>query len=122
MTQNYMDFLAYLTKNKAEYEKLEDALKSEDKSRVIEETIALAKVSGFELTPADFEESGELLEDELEQVSGGAVPNCVCFAAGGGKESDFNTPCACIAGGGGEKKDGTTRCVCVIAGMGGTYY
>lgn len=67
----------------------------------------------IELTDADFEQTNELSDDDLDAVSGGA--RCICSFGGGGKASEGEKTCACVMGGGGENKDGS---VCIIGGDG----
>lgn len=55
-----------------------------------EDIIALAKERGIELTEADFAQTCELADDELDTV----------------------------VGGGGEYSDGSVRCICIIGGDG----
>ena len=69
----------------------------------------------IELTDADFEQTNELSDDNLDAVSGGA--RCICSFGGGGKASEGEKTCACVMGGG-ENKDGSVRCVCIIGGDG----
>lgn len=84
-----------------------------------EELIALAKELGIELTDADFAApAGEVSDDEMDAVAGGA--DCGCFVGGGGEGGGQwdNKVCVCVTGGGGETGDGGCRCVCTVAGWG----
>lgn len=108
MTANMKKFLELISENK------ELALKMKDASK--DDIIALAKTLGIELTDADFEQSAEISDDELNAVAGGDA--CVCAFGGGGAASKGEKTCVCVGGGGGQFKDGTARCACPIGGLG----
>lgn len=63
MTENIKKLLELASTNEELKAKLTDASK--------DEFIAVAKENGIELTDADFEQSSELSEDELNAVAGG---------------------------------------------------
>ena len=101
----------------------------EEKGR--EAMLALAKECGIELTAADFEKkaepaSGELDDDELDAVAGGAggeEGHCYCVLAGGGGGKDCNDGntfgCACVGyGQGGDGRASDANCRCVVGGAG----
>ncbi len=75
MTDNMKKFLELISGNEELTAKLNGASK--------EETIAIAKENGIELTDADFEAaSGEIADDDLGAVSGGGEGRPVCFLNG----------------------------------------
>lgn len=110
MTENMKKFLETVSKNDELYNKFTGATK--------EELIALAKELGIELTNTDFEQpDGELSDDELDAVAGGAL--CACMLAGSGDDNNSNEKyCVCVAGGGGQFTNGDCRCMCVFGGAG----
>ena len=114
MSENMKKFLEAVSKSeelvaKVNAEKDQDAL------------IALAKELGIALTAADFEDDGELSDDELDAVAGGTAVNCSCAFGGGGSGDDNDKTCACVLAGAGMQKNGDERCVCPLAGFGYDY-
>lgn len=104
---------------------------AEGKDKAVALVLEKAAEQGVELTAADFEmPEGELSEDELLAVAGGAI--CVCSVAGGGMSGDIGPSgegdgaCGCFIGGYGYwyEADGDegTRCACVQVGTGATAY
>ena len=133
MSENLKNFLEIISKDKA----LQDKVKAfgSDREAALTGLIALAKEIGMELSKADFEApEGELAEDELIAISGGANGftedfseieeyGCVCFMGGGGGghmiDDGSVMGCACVVyGQGGDGKDDHTVCVCPFAGSG----
>lgn len=111
MTENMKKFLEAVSKNEELTKKINAMTK--------EELLVLAKELGIELTEADFAEpAGELNDDELDAVAGGA--ECVCVLGGGGEAGGKwnNRVCACVAAGAGLDRDGKGRCGCSAAGWG----
>lgn len=110
MTENMKKFLEAVSKNEELTKKINTMTK--------EDLLALAKELGVELTETDFEKpDGELSDDELDAVAGGAL--CYCLLAGSGYDTcDNEKTCVCVAGGGGEYKSGDCRCWCVGCGVG----
>ena len=132
MSENLKKFLELLANDKElEAKALACNELGEEKGKVA--LMALAKENGIELTEADLEKkaeptSGELDDDELDAVSGGAATGnergfCLCPAAGGGggKDADDGNTfgCACVIygqGGDGRRKD--INCNCIFGGTG----
>ena len=85
---------------------------------VVIETIDQAKELGIALTAADFEESNEISDDDLDAVSGGSDVSCACAMGGGGEKDTNDKTCACVLAGVGYEKDGSERCLCGFAGYG----
>ena len=126
MTENIKKLLEKISQDEA----LQEKAKQMDSK---EKLIAFARELGFELTEDDFKEeteqvkSGEIDDDELEAVAGGA--RCMCAAAGGGKQSkrSHEKRCACIGYGQGDWSNKKMqemygpRCTCIIGGDGFTY-
>ncbi len=111
MTETMKNFLKKVSEDKA----LAERFSKLDKA----DLIAAAKELGFELTEADFAQpEGELSEDELAVVSGGAV--CFCFVGGGGKREEDASPCGCVLFGNGE--DQSAFCVLVGAEVDTRYW
>ena len=112
MTENMKKFMEALSEHPELADKVADAGKKE--------LFAIAKELGIELTDADLEQQpGELSDDELDAVAGGAKGDCFCPVVGGGTKGDKNDKaCACVYGGGGKEKDGDYRCACILAGSG----
>ena len=72
----------------------------------------------MELAEADFAQTAEISDEELDAVAGGG--ECGCFLGGGGKgggQWDAKT-CVCVTGGGGQTGDSKCRCACTVAGWG----
>lgn len=113
MTANMKKFLEAVSKNGELAKKISSMSK--------EELLALAKELGVELSEADFEKhDGELDDNELDDVVGGAEI-CACVLGGGGtKKAMGGNVCACVAyGQGGEYMGGEYWCCCVGGGVGG---
>lgn len=113
MTENMKNFLAAVSKNEELAKKISTMTR--------EELLALARELGVGLTEADFEKpDGELADNELDDVVGGADV-CACVLGGGGtKEALGGNVCACVAyGQGGEYMGGEYWCCCVGGGVGG---
>ena len=109
MTEKGQKFLEAVSQDRAFIEKL-------SKAETPEAVIALAAEKGFALTAEDLkpdQPSGELSENELDAVAGGAV--CICPVVGAGSGTGL---CACLAGGGGVDYKKDTRCVCIAYGHG----
>ena len=98
-----------------------------------EELIAYAAENGITVTAEELEEAekevkeraakkeeGELSDDELDAVAGGAV--CACAVGGGGKGGKHDETCGCFVAGWGEEHNyhGWYRCWCVVGGGGKT--
>lgn len=64
MTESFKKLLELISGNEELTARLNNASK--------DEVIALAKEQGITLTEADFEQSGEMSEDELDAVTGGS--------------------------------------------------
>lgn len=113
MSENLKKLLELVSRN----EDLAKKLSSMDK----EETIALAKELGIELTEADFEQKNELSDDELDTVAGGK--SCFCAWGGGTGNSSIAKTCACVAYGQGDSRNSSiARCVCYVGGGGDNIY
>ncbi|MBQ3484829.1 MAG: Nif11-like leader peptide family RiPP precursor [Clostridia bacterium] len=113
MTENMKKFLEAVSKNEILAKKINTMTK--------EDLLALAKELGVELIEADFEKpDGELEDNELDDVVGGA-DCCACVLGGGGtKEAMGGDVCACVVyGHGGEYMSGEYWCCCVGGGVGG---
>lgn len=108
MTANMKKFLELISESKELAPKMKDASK--------DDLIALAKTLNIELTDADFEQSAEISDEELNAVAGGDA--CICVLGGGGAASKGEKSCVCVGGGGGQYKNGTARCACPVAGLG----
>lgn len=110
MTDNMKKFLELISSN--------EELTAKVSGTSHEETIAIAKEVGIELTDADFEaQSCEIGDDELDAVSGG--DKCYCAMGGGGTASAGQQTCACVMGGAGfTKTGGINRCWCAVGGSG----
>lgn len=64
------------------------------------------------LTDTDFEKpDGELSDDELDAMAGGAL--CACMFAGSGDDNNSNEKYCFSAAGGGQYTNGDCRCVCL---------
>ena len=112
MSENLKKFLEAASKDEA----LAAKIGSEKDAAVL---IGLAKELGIELTAADFDESHELSDDDLDAVAGGSDVSCVCAMGGGGESDNDDKTCACVlAGAGYDKKYNRERCVCGFAGYG----
>lgn len=114
MTNKAKEFLQFITLDEAGREKA-------SKLSGLPELLAMAREMGYELSEADFEQSGsgEIDEDELAAVAGGG--ECACFAGGGGTPGEVTKVCACVAVGMGLNKKGERRCFCFTVGHGGDY-
>lgn len=111
MTENMQKFLELVSKSDELCAKVNTAGK--------DELIAMAKELGIVLTDADFQQpTGELDDDELDQVAGGIDGSCACAMGGGGTKDSNDKACACVLAGAGYNKNGRYRCVCGIAGCG----
>lgn len=111
MTENLKKFLEAVSKDEA----LAAKIGSEKDVNVL---IATAKSLGIELTPADFEETHEIPDDDLDAVSGGSDVSCACAMGGGGEKDVNDKVCACVLAGAGYDKGGRERCLCGFAGYG----
>ena len=138
MTENMKRYLELISTDEAARKQLNEQEPSsiqEAKERVI----ADAAEKGITLTEEDFDETaetGELTEDELEAVAGGAA--CYCAIGGGGTATHATEKtCACVVGGVGEgdmieidlenpKRQPTHhhigRCMCCVGGAGNELY
>ena len=142
-------FLEEMSKNKEMVKKVE--IINEKHSDTEENASALAELAnemGITITKEELlnvtsqYDSGEMSDEELEQVSGGKmvdhyypranvynmVCDCLCVFAGGGTSDDNQKSCGCMIGGGGEftelgksRYHDTAPLVCVIAGVGNSY-
>ena len=108
MTENMKKFLEIVSADR----ELSDRLNGSTQDGII----VAAKALGIELTEADFEQTNELSDDELDAVAGGG--NCYCVIGGGGKKDSDDKVCACISYGQGNKRDGSMRCGCFMTGAG----
>ena len=111
MTENMKKFLEAVSKDEALAEKVSG-------EKDVNALIALAKELGVTLTAADFEESHEISDDDLDAVAGGGDVSCACAMGGGGTKDDNDKTCACVLAGAGYSKTGRERCVCGFAGYG----
>ena len=111
MNENLKKFLEEVSKDAALSEKVGG---EKDTTKLIE----LAKELGIALTAADFEESNEISDDDLDAVSGGSDVSCACAMGGGGEKDTNDKTCACVLAGVGYEKDGSERCLCGFAGYG----
>lgn len=129
MNDNAKKFFEQAAADAAWCEQMKAAATQED---VLAMCLAKAAELGFDLTAADFAAPcGELSEDELASVAGGAV--CFCNIGGGGTADEecqrnelgcLDEVCACvIAGYGSYDDDGSTetRCACAQLGSGASY-
>ena len=127
MRENMKKFLELIASNKEiEAKALACNELGEEKGRIA--LIELAKENGIELTLADLEKkeeaaSGELDDDELDAVAGGA---CGCAVAGGGKGIDEGNgkeyQCSCVLyGQGKEGRKSDINCTCYVAGGGNDF-
>ena len=74
---------------------------------------------GIQFTDADLENKGELSDDELDMVAGGASVDCFCLFGGGGTGDSNDNTCACVVAGFGFPKNSIIdRCVCAVTGFG----
>jgi len=110
MTENMKSFLEKVSKDDVLIEKVGTMGK--------EALIAMAKELGIELTAADFEQTNELSDDELDAVAGGSDVSCACAMGGGGTKDNNDKTCACVLAGAGYSHSGRERCVCGFAGYG----
>lgn len=131
MSENLKQFFNLLANNPEIKEKAL-ACNELGKEKGLLALIELAKEQGMELSEADFVASeGELSENELDSVSGGAFGDglitheghCGCMAGGGGGGHMYDDGatygCACVAyGQGGDGKDSHWECVCLFMGDG----
>ena len=101
-------------------EKLTEKMKALD---LPEKLIAFARELGVDLTEADLKDdeakSGEIDDDELEAVAGGA--SCKCIGKGSGATSDADLQCGCPGIGYGYDKYERVRCICVAGGHGNNH-
>ena len=118
MTENMKKYLEMISQDE-EFRKEVDKLEEEHVQAQKEKIMEHAASKGITLTEADFAESAELSDDELDAVAGGAT--CGCVVGGGGtatrpKEGD----CACAFYGQGYYAVGTSglRCICMLGGGG----
>ena len=116
MTENMRKFLEEASKDREYLEKV-------NKAETPEAVIALAAEKGFILTAEDLkpdQPTGELNDDELDAVAGGAA--CACVVGGGGEKyvgwPSGDAECACVGAGAGNYSTGDTRCFCVLVGGG----
>lgn len=113
MTDNLRKFLEAASADEAFAEKL-------SKAKTAEAVIALAAEKGFTLTEEEIrpkERSGEISDDEMDAVAGGA--QCGCFLGGFGKEGGSDYMCVCpVGGGGGSATLDESRCICALGGIG----
>ncbi len=119
MTERAKDFLKAVS-SEEKYSKEVAKFKDFSEEEFWDFIDSSSKELGMEVTREDFEQSGELSEDELAGVAGGADV-CACVLAGGGPASDVRgglAPCGCVIGGSGEGVSIYARCVCVIGGGG----
>ena len=112
MTENMKKFLEAISRDDAFIERM-------NKTKTMDEVIALAAEKGFALTEEDLNmapASGELTDDEMDAVAGGKA--CYCAMGGGGTgDGDNNETCACIVSGVGMAFNGN-RCFCAVGGVG----
>ena len=119
MTENMKKFLEAVSQDPALGAKVSAA----DQDALI----AIAKEIAIELTDADFAPpSGEMSDDELENVAGGG--ECYCAMGGGGTREGAHgyaeqywgglDVCACVLAGFGYYGNGKERCGCAFAGGG----
>lgn len=114
MTDNMKKFMEAISADK----ELADKVAKMDRAAIAAE----AEKLGIELTEADFASGengqlpqGELSEDELFEVAGGA---CDCFLGGMGMPNEHTYSCNCNMEGNGRFLDDVRRCVCAIYGHG----
>lgn len=110
MTENIKKLLEMLSTN----EELQDKLSKASK----DEIISIAKDNGITLSDADFEQSGEFSDDELDSVAGGKQCKCIFGGGGTGESSKDNKTCACVISGWGHQNNGDLRCHCTGGGIG----
>lgn len=108
MTENIRKLLELASSN----EELKNKLSNADKDTLI----SIAKENGIVLIDADFEQTDEIADDELNTVVGGK--SCYCFSGGGGTGEGDDKTCACVFGGVGKDYEGKKRCMCVMMGDG----
>ncbi len=126
MSENMKRFLELISKDENLKKKMMelDAMAPE---KGLQETIALAKKHGIELSEADFAEEetiGELSDDELDAVAGGAC-SCSgsgsggCSGSGGSSGTSSGGGCFCpMYGQGNDGADNPVNCLCFISGSG----
>ena len=93
MSDNMKKFLELVSKDENLKQKMQ-SFNDMEPEKAIQAGIALAKELGIELSEADFAEEksgGELNNDELDAVAGGArlahfYPPCICIATGQGDD------------------------------------
>lgn len=105
MTEGIKKLLEIASRNEELKSRLNNASK--------EEIIALARENGIILTDADFAQSGEISDDELAAVAGGAGANSSCSRGG---VDIRNTSCSCSEQGVGVTD--TLVCGCILGGSG----
>lgn len=89
MTENIKKLLQLASDN----EELKNRLNKASK----DEIISIAKENGVTLTDADFEQSSEVSDDELNAVAGGDIfNNTFCDQIGVGINLPDKRPCICI--------------------------
>ena len=111
MNENLKKFLEEVSKDAALSEKVGG---EKDTTKLIE----LAKELGIALTAADFAESNEISDDDLDAVSGGSDVSCACAMGGGGTKDTNDKTCACVLAGVGYDDNHCERCLCGFAGYG----
>lgn len=94
MTENMKKYLEMISQDE-EFRKEMDKLEEEHVQAQKEKIMEHAASKGITLTEADFAESAELSDDELDAVAGGAT--CGCVVGGGGtatrpKEETVHAP------------------------------
>lgn len=104
MTESMKKFLEQISENEALAPRMENASK--------DDVIAIAKEVGITLTDADFEQAGEISDDELTTVAGGE--KCYCVVGGAGSGDGNVKTCACVIYGNGYHD----RCDCIVNGYG----
>lgn len=119
MTDKMNRFLEEATADAAFMERLR-------KAQSPEEAIALAAEKGYTFTPEEIKPqmpTGELDDDELDAVAGGAA--CGCVLGGGGKGGGKDETCACVWAGSGDSIFGggsfPDRCFCFGGGGGSSF-
>ena len=120
MTNNLKEFLKKANSNDEIFSKLEELKQEQNKDKIIAKTIEIAAQYNIILTPSDFEQCEEEIDDEEMQAVAGGFKRCTCYVGGGGKADEDGKACGCVAYGYGDLREEskTHRCECIAMGTG----